>query len=382
MIPDDPDLRRALAARSGEPSPDFAGRVRGALASRPPATTAWMPAVAAVVVVALCAASIGLLVYARRSAPGTNAASGPRLNTPAATPTGKGGDVIYLPTDVQLSVPAADTVWALVAGRLLFVSTDRGDNFVQASLPRSVPVQSMSFADDAHGWVLSFGSPETQCNGQTVGVWRTADGAATWQALATKGIPYAQCKTDISFVDATHGFISAWDDNHPPTIYRTIDAGRSWAATKMPNPPGFSGSSAGFELRAGAVHRLGESLYVLASGMNERQGRLNSFVFRSVDGGATWTEAATLATASGLALVTESRWLVIGNDGSATETTDAGRTWHVFTTDYRDPAGVASVFVFGDADVGFGTVRGTMYRTVDGGRHWNKMETPGVFWPG
>jgi len=37
--------------------------------------------------------------------------------------------------------------------------------------------------------------------------------------------------------------------------------------------------------------------------------------------------------------------------------------------------------VFADASVGFGTVRGPLYRTRDGGAHWTKIETPGVFWP-
>jgi photosystem II stability/assembly factor-like uncharacterized protein len=379
VIPDDPDLRRALAARSGEPSPDFAGRVRASLPAGPPTTT-WMPAVAAMIVIAVCVASIGALVLERRAQSPAGAASGARQASPS--PSGKGGDIVYLPTDVQLSVPAADTVWALVAGRLLFVSTDHGDNFKPASLPAGVPASSISFADWARGWLLSAASPQTQCDGQQVMLFATVDGAGTWRRLSPRGIAQAQCKTDISFVDATHGFISAWDDNHPPTIYRTADGGLTWAAATLPNPPGFTGEPAGFELRAGAVRRLGPDLLVVASGMNARQGKANSFVFRSVDGGATWNAVATLPTMSGLALVTESRWLLIGNDGTARETVDAGRTWHAFATDYQDAAGVASVFDFGDANVGFGTVRGTIYRTVDGGRHWSKMETPGVFWPG
>jgi hypothetical protein len=69
---------------------------------------------------------------------------------------------------------------------------------------------------------------------------------------------------------------------------------------------------------------------------------------------------------------------VIYNDGSGQETTDAGKSWHPFSTDYADAAGVASTFVFADGSVGYGTVRGGLQRTVDGGSHWIRIATPGT----
>ncbi len=34
--------------------------------------------------------------------------------------------------------------------------------------------------------------------------------------------------------------------------------------------------------------------------------------------------------------------------------------------------------VFGDAEVGYATVRGSIQRTVDGGAHWERIDTPGT----
>ena len=301
-----------------------------------------------------------------------------------ATSTGKGGPVIYLPTDVQLSAPSADVVWAFVASRLLFRSSDRGDNFEQRPLPVSSPGNSpeISFTDALHGWYSTSSSPETQCNGQGTTVWRTEDGAATWQRVAvvpgSSGIGYAQCKQGLSFVDATHGFLDGWDDNHPPTIYRTSDGGRSWKGAPLPDPPGFVSQTGGFELRAGLVHRFGGTLLVVAM-----SGQGDGYVFRSSDGGASWTYVARAGGgANYLTFVTESRWLTIFNDKTGIETVDAGKSWRPLATDYSNAAGVASIFVFGDEFVGYGTVRGGIQRTVDGGAHWSIIETPGVFWPG
>ena len=57
---------------------------------------------------------------------------------------------------------------------------------------------------------------------------------------------------------------------------------------------------------------------------------------------------------------------------------DAGKSWHALATDYQDAAGVPSVFVFATPKIGYGTVRGGIQRTVDGGARWTLIKTPGT----
>jgi photosystem II stability/assembly factor-like uncharacterized protein len=309
---------------------------------------------------------------------------------PLPSPTMVPQTPIVLPTTAELSAPSKDVVWVLVASTLLFRSTDRGTTWEQRTLPPRAgggrpPV--FSFVDADNGWYFVGGVPETQCNGAGAEVWRTTDGAATWQFVAQvqwtqpahtdSGINYAQCKDGLSFIDSIHGFLGGWDPNHRPTVYRTSDGGKIWSASTLPDPPGFVSEAGGSMLRLRLVKGFGTTLLALADA-----NRPPAYVFRSTDGGATW---AYLATASGgstyPAFLTATRWLVIYNDGSGQETTDAGKSWHSFSTDYADAAGVASTFTFAEASIGYGTVRGGIKRTADGGSHWTRIGTPGVVEP-
>jgi photosystem II stability/assembly factor-like uncharacterized protein len=296
------------------------------------------------------------------------------------TPTIVEKTPILMPAVAQLSAPSSMVVWSLFAGFDFYRATDGGNMWERLPLPPVVGgggVPEVSFVSAQEGWWSKGGVPGTQCTGAGIEMWHTTDGAANWSRSSTKGIGFDQCKEGLSFVDATHGFLGAWDPNHSPTIYRTSDGGGSWTGATLPDPPGFV-TQGGVYLRAGLVKSYRGTLLVAASWGGETA----EHVFRSTDGGASWTYVATITNRPGaLALVTASRWLKIGNDSSAIETIDAGKTWHSFATDYSDAVTASSEpsgFVFVDELVGYGTFHGGVRRTVDGGSHWITLKTP---WP-
>lgn len=319
----------------------------------------------------------------RASTSGAPTATPPAAATASPAPTAH-GTPIPMPNEVQLSAPGGDVVWALVAGTHLFRSTDRGDTWDERTLPAQPVNDEISFVDDREGWLLQTGSPATQCTSQAAAFWHTTDGAQTWTRIAqvVTAAPTgmgAQCKEALSFVDATHGFLSAWDQNHPPVIYRTADGGSTWSASRpLPDPPGFTTQAGGFTLRAGRVRAFGSTLLVEAGG--NAGGSEREYVFTSTDGGATWRYLATLPqpNPAGFAFVTATRWLDIGDAAALRETTDGGTTWHAYASDYSQAAPVAPAVTFGDAQVGYATVRGAIQRTVDGGAHWTVLHTPGT----
>src|ERR1700674_235181 len=320
------------------------------------------------VVAALSIATIGAVLVARPAlAPSSDSPSNP-VKVPTLP--------IPMPTSAQLSV-SKELIWVLVANTVLFRSTDRGNSWQLRSLPptNGGVRPEVSFADLNNGWYSTGESPETQCHAAGTAIWRTTDGAATWRQVAfvpgSSGIGYAQCKEGLSFIDATHGFLAAWDDNHPPSIYRTSDVGTTWNAATLPDPPGFTTMAGGDTLRAGLVRAFGSTLLVPAWGMQPGAQAESEYAFASIDGGATWTYLATTGSGiNNITFVSPSRWFELIGPGQSVETTDSGKTWHPYPSEYSQAAPVAPQIVFADSLVGYATVRGQIQRTEDGGLHW------------
>lgn len=332
-----------------------------------------------------------LSIAACATPPPVASTSTPAPTTPTPTPTSPAASVtpIPLPTIVQLSAPSANVLWALVAGSRLFRSTDRGETWQERSVALD-PVafgREVSFISDREGWTATTGSPGMACSGQWTGIAHTVDAGATWEQLVPQAPPASgnpsglfggPCKNGLTFADALHGYISSSDPDAAPVIYRSADGGRTWSASRpLPDPPGFTTRGGGDVLHPGRVRAFDGVLLVTAVGAVG--GKAVAYAFRSVDGGASWTYASTVPDTGGaLAFVTAARWVEIAPPSSSKQTADGGATWQVFTTDYSQAAPIAPEIVFGDPNVGYATVRGAIQRTVDGGAHWTALKTPGT----
>jgi photosystem II stability/assembly factor-like uncharacterized protein len=273
-------------------------------------------------------------------------------------------------------------VWISVGNTRLFRSRDRGETWAERVPPPQIINGNIAFVDDRNGWALSAGSPAMGCMAQYFEVWRTIDGAATWQKAYESGLATINeggCKGALAFVDADHGYMGVSSRDAPPAILRTSDGGRTWSrSTVLADPPGFTFSPSIARLDLGsAVADFGSTLLVSVIGQVSSQ--LTRYVYRSLDRGATWSYWRTLPSTMGIVFLTPTRWLQLGLASSGSnETTDAGATWHSVPTDYQQAAGVGPQVAFGDASTGYATVRGSLQRTTDGGAHWTYVKTPGT----
>jgi photosystem II stability/assembly factor-like uncharacterized protein len=311
----------------------------------------------------------------------TTAPSSP-LSPPSPGPTVAGTiepGTIAFPTSLQLSVPSRDVLWMFAGSRALFRSIDRGETWFQRPLPPSLPNFEQSFVNEREGFVSSVGSPGTQCLFQSVQIWRTADGGSGYERLPASGIADAQCKAGLIFIDPQRGFLPAWSPNDKPVVYRTSDGGRTWQASQpFPDPPGFTTQPAASTLRVGPgpIRSFGNMLLLQAFG-NVLSGE-RDFVFRSLDGGATWTLAATVPNPSPIGFVTATRWIQLILPGQSLETTDAGTSWHAYAADWGQAGPTPPTVIFADPEVGYTTTsRGGFQRTTDGGLHWTGLRPPG-----
>jgi photosystem II stability/assembly factor-like uncharacterized protein len=315
--------------------------------------------------------------WTRLGLPGSPATS------PVPNPSPSPSPAYFMPAPVQLDAPTRDVVWAYIPfDKVLFLSIDRGDHWLVRNLPRDIgnTFPNVTFLDAEEGWFLS-GSAGTDGNGscatERVKLWHTTDGAETWEPVETTGISDAQCKLHLVFVDRANAFMTSEEENLMPRIYRSTDGGHTWSWTSLSDPINFQGVSDGFAFSAGVVKSFGSTELVDASGNGFLSSKAGSFAYRSDDGGAHWVLAAALPSGPGAVLfLSPTRWLMLQGPSGPVQTTDGGKTWQSFTTDYSDAAGVASEFVFADSQVGYGTVRGSFHRTVDGGAHWTMPTVP------
>jgi len=292
-------------------------------------------------------------------------------SAPTASPT-----AIPLPSGATIAAASGGVVWMYLNGDHLFVSLNRGDTWSPAALPPDPRSPYVAFISAGEGWWLSPGSPGTQCSFQDVAIWKTDDGAKTWRKLNATGIDRALCKDSIQFSGPGVGYVTASATNNTPVIYRTSDGGATWAASyPLASPPGYPSGGLGANLQVGNIADFGSVLYADVFGTGE--GTLKHYVYRSADHGATWSYDSPSLQSSHIVFITPTRWLQIVPRDSR-ETTDAGRTWHLYATDYQQAAPVEPQIVFGDATTGYATVRGSIQRTTDGGAHWTAIKTPGT----
>ena len=335
-----------------------------------------------VLALAACAAPA-----AAPSATASVAAAGPTPTPPptaapttaaptATTAPAASASLIPLPNVAQLSAPSGNLVWALVANSRLFRSTDRGDTWQERPAPAQSADKLVSFIDDHEGWLATLGPVGTECQSQSVvALSHTVDAGGTWSSLNVTGIPPTQCKSTMTFTSSSNGFITAYDPNSPPIVYRTANGGQSWTASQpFADPPGFVKRAGSGGLVPMGIRSFGAALLADVAGPTAH------YAYRSSDGGATWTYLNTAANQLDvIAFVTATRWLQVSSPGNSKETTDGGATWHAFTSDYQQAAPVSPAITFGDAQAGYATVRGSIQRTIDGGAHWTSLRTPGTF---
>jgi hypothetical protein len=216
-------------------------------------------------------------------------------------------------------------------------------------------------------------------------------GSAIWQKVLTIGItpnPSAELvpQGTQNIYIIVYGNLAAGAGSQHATIFRSLDAGRSWR--QLSDPCGGSGiavnDAVGF---TAATPSFAATLCSPRSGPNDGAGE---FVVTSDNAGSSWgpphpapglsPEVIAAASPTHLALGTGP----ITGSGSVTYTlyvsTDAGSHWALAVSDPEvlDVAGPGSSFLgFEDSSVGrWVGFEGAIWTTDDGGAHWTRRLFP------
>src|SRR5215471_15403688 len=232
-------------------------------------------------------------------------------------------------------------VWASGTEGLWLRTVDGGSTWETGKVPgaETLDFRGIRAFDDRSAYLMSSGpGPKSR-------VYRTADGARTWDLLFTNPDPKGFFDS-IAFWDRTHGIIIGDAIEGSAVIVTTEDGGEHWARQKTPpaldNEGSFAASNTCLFLRG-----TSEVWYVTGG---TGAGR----VFHSTDRGATWSVAATPMRNDGasagifsIAFADGSRGMIVGGDyakdkedrGNIAVTSDGGRTW---TALRNRPAGFRS----------------------------------------
>src|SRR5437588_2567079 len=201
------------------------------------------------------------------------------------------------------------------------------------------------------------------------GLYRTDDWGAHWQTVSPSVPNPGAALLAATFTDSRHGWAAAAvpEGNLRVTVYRTADGGRTWTTSLVPATfsDGFGESHLSF---SDAAHGwlVVDLPHGGAAGM--------AAVFATADGGGSWTRLANAPTVSGVRFQGLSAGWGVDVAGRLYRTTDGGRTWE----DAPLPVPVDLPAFFGSEGVALGSGPSGLVVMVthDSGSTWSARPGP------
>jgi photosystem II stability/assembly factor-like uncharacterized protein len=276
-----------------------------------------------------------------------------------------------------------EVAWASGTGGTFLRTTDGGKTWKVGTVPSAsaLDFRDIHAVDADTAYLLAIGG------GDLSRIHKTGDGGATWNTLYVNKDPKGFLDA-LAFWDNDHGLALGDPVGGRFVILKTDDGGKTWEPTPPEGmPPSLPGE--------GAFAASGTCLVVGRDGHAwiATGGAKVSRVFRSTDGGRTWTAHETPVRADtpssgifSLAFHDADHGVAVGGDYKEPKragnvvalTSDGGRTWRL--TRGRGPGEYRSAVAY---------VPGTHGRTlvavgptgsdvsVDGGENWAPLGTTG-----
>jgi photosystem II stability/assembly factor-like uncharacterized protein len=273
---------------------------------------------------------------------------------------------------------------------VIFRSVDAGDTWSRVPCGVKGGLVRVQFATARVGWAVGFGSAGSSRSPQIV--MRTTDAGRSWSVKPVGSVGLS----DLSMTSAKCGIIAGAAASGAG-LWRTADGGATWKRLRAspriaPAAVSFVGGSVGWAATDQAVYRTGsggktwhkqlvgngqETLgdVAFADAMHGWVTGTSGSIWVTQDGGTTWRRSgsAPFSEAWGAPLRVQTTGaaaaVVAGQEGSLGRTADAGATWSWAPSGSgRQDDGQAVDFA--DDHDGWVVGAGTIRRTTDGGATW------------
>ncbi len=182
-------------------------------------------------------------------------------------------------------------------------------------------------------------------------VYRSADAGATWTVAAAT--PPELVAADLSFDSPLSGWVVGQGFNGA-ALFRTTDGGASWTPV-----PDFQGTYV-------AVDFAGASGWAAA---------FDGSFYRTTDGGSTWNEQllpGAPASILDMDLWSASVGYAVGGSGYAARTGDGGQSWQILPTPSAADQ-ITDIELLGPDELWLSTAAGVAMYSATGGQDWSVM---------
>jgi photosystem II stability/assembly factor-like uncharacterized protein len=260
------------------------------------------------------------------------------------------------------------TVFAWVGGNGVFKSTDGGASWSAAS--SGLPAQPFGLSFLA----IDPQAPSTLYAGKSgIGVFKSTDGGATWNSV-NSGLPNNFNGASFLAIDPeTPGTVYAATGGG---VFKTADGGASWSAASSGLPmiaPSHVAVLAVDPQNPGTIYAGTND-----GGTSNGTGHFGDGVFKSTDGGASWSASnsgLTLTSVNALVIAPQNSSTLYaalaGATGEVFKSTDGGASWSTVSSGLMltsvaalavDPQNPGTLYAGGD---------GGVFKTTDAGASWS-----------
>lgn len=269
-------------------------------------------------------------------------------------------------------VAGTHTLFASTLTNGMYKGIDNGTSVTWQTINTGIPIGQVR----AHVAVSTTLTTDFYAVTDGAGIFKTTDGGATWTAINGNGATALGC-LDVrtaSIIVATQPrtLLVSTSCRNGSGVYRSVDDGANW--TRLGPAPGLTGSLPG-DVQSSGLNRTTptpptQPTYYLATS--------NYGVFKSTDGGATWSAANNGITGTNAFNVTFSgatgtaELLVYVHGSGVYRSTDSGANWAL--SEAGLPTGYAALGGI-NRETGLiqyiGLDKQGIYRTTNGGLNWS-----------
>ncbi|HTR04335.1 MAG TPA: S-layer homology domain-containing protein [Thermoanaerobaculia bacterium] len=262
-------------------------------------------------------------------------------------------------TGLAIDPSTPTTLYASSSGFFVYKTSDAGDHWV--SLYVNDPTSSYG---EASAIAVDPLAPSTVYAATLAGVWKTTDGGCSW-APSNTGLPTTQIGAVAIMVDPADDrivIVSTFLNG----LYRSVDAGASWSHVE-------SFVTSGEHANALAADPVNAGVfYAATSYFIDPTAESGGSLYKSVDGGSSWTPIGTLPNEPFRSVVVDlfSPAIYLGSEVGSVRRSLDGSTWAVVNEGL--PAQAAGDLALGPQPNLLWVAAGgaAVFKTTDAGATW------------